>query len=58
MSANVERYQELLQREKELRTVVIETQGQDLEDERINITLERESLLFQLSESELEELRR
>jgi hypothetical protein len=48
LTSNLERYLALWDKENELRAEVIRTQRQDVEDERIRVTLEREHLLFEV----------
>lgn len=54
---NIEKYEELFKKEQELRVRVIKFQNPSDEEERIKITLEREELLFKLTNEELNELR-
>lgn len=53
---NLEKYEELFQKEKKLRAKVIKFQNPSDEEERIKITIEREELLFNLTDAELDEL--
>lgn len=54
MSERIEKYLQLLQAENNLRILVIHTQNQIYEDRRIKVALEREELLFSLSQFELQ----
>lgn len=49
----VQEYKKLLALELELRNMTIQTQSSDIEKQRIYIALQREELLFSMSESEI-----
>lgn len=53
----VAEYRRLLALETELRAQVISTQNSAIEEQRIAIALQRETLLFELTEEELRLLR-
>ena len=57
--SNLDKYQELYQKELKLREEVIRTQSESVEAERIQVALERERLLFDvLTDEEIAILRK
>lgn len=54
----LKRYLHLFRKEQDLRVQVIQTQSQDVEDERIRVALEREDLFLAMTDDEIAELNR